>query len=137
IRSSYAICVELGQSLPQNLNKYFEGNFFSMPDWVHRVAHYLKEYATDIGVWEFVPQKLKKYFRGDFFSTPNWIYFVAHYLKDAGWDSEQNNIIPKKGSNNWETLLEYNNSGDWVRAVIELATTAKWDPADLNYKLSN
>lgn len=94
-------------------------------------------YALCAGPEQFLFGNINKYFRGNFFNMADWIPAVAHYLKDAGWDSEQNNIIPKKGSNNWETLLEYNDSDNWVRAVIELATTANWDPADLNYKLSN
>jgi hypothetical protein len=47
INSSYAICSGPGQFLPSNLNKLFQGDIFSMEDWIYAVARYLQRAGWD------------------------------------------------------------------------------------------
>ena len=94
--------------------------------------------ASAIGYAQHIPDSLNKYSKErDPMNMIDCFHIICeHHLAD-GWDPEQNHEIPKKGSRNWESMYEYNNSGKYVRARNEIAEKAKWDPADLNYKVQH
>lgn len=99
---------------------------------------YTSSYAAALGPAQFIPSSFNRLFidgNGDFVVDPfcmeDCIQSVAKYLKVGGWNSKANNKTPAEKSRNWEAIRSYNDSSFYVKAVIELATKAKWNAEDL------
>src|SRR4030043_1116333 len=99
---------------------------------------YKSSYAGALGNAQFIPSSFNRLFidgNGDLVADPlcmeDCIPSVANYLKKSGWNSKENGRIPDEKSRNWEAIKDYNDSNFYVKAVIELATKAKWSSDDL------
>ncbi len=95
----------------------------------------LSSYAVCSFPGQFLLENIPVYFVGmnnkpydDLFLFENWFYAVGNYVHKKGWDEKQNYHSPAKGSANWQVLLLYNDSDNYVRAVVELADSLKNNP---------
>jgi len=99
---------------------------------------YKSSYAGALGYAQFIPSSFNSLFTGknddcvaDPYNIEDCIHSIANYLQKSGWNAKSNSKIPAENSRNWKSIKSYNNSKFYVKAVIELATKAKWNADDL------
>jgi membrane-bound lytic murein transglycosylase B len=102
------------------------------------VYSYKASYAGAFTKAQFMPSSFNKLFvskdgesDGDPDSMEDCIHSICNYLKANGWNAKANERVPNPDSLNWRAIFSYNRSPFYVKAVIELATKARWNANDL------